>query len=105
MFRALPLSYKSTAGMREKETSALAAWPGPGTDLRAYDLDFLFNYDIYPRSIMTFAWEGGFEHRDMRVRIVMVQQAIMPPFGPGFKIVCAVRVIEVTRFSDRVGFT
>src|SRR5258708_6964381 len=43
------------------------------------NLDFLFDYKIFPSNIMTFMTEWGKEKRKMKIGDTILQQAFIPP--------------------------
>ena len=76
------------------------------TSFDAINLAFLFAYKIFPKQIMTFLSEWEFENREMRVGDTIVQQAFIPPFPKiSKKIIFGVRINEIIREKNRVGFS
>src|SRR5689334_9275135 len=47
--------------------------------LEQTDLDFLFDYKVFPSNIMTFKTQWGQEKRSMRIGDTILQQATIPP--------------------------
>jgi hypothetical protein len=43
------------------------------------NLDFLFDYKIFPSNIMTFMTEWGKEKRKMKIGDTVLQQVFIPP--------------------------
>jgi len=104
-FKVRPLSYDSHTSLREKETSI--AIPGGENirDLREYQFDFLFSYDIFPKNILQAAGEWQQHGRTMQVGDVIVQQAYLPPLALSVKCVFAVKVLQIFREANKVGFS
>ncbi len=70
------------------------------------NLDFLFNYQVFPSSIMTFLTEWGQEKRKMKIGDTILQQAFIPPtrlFSQ--KIVFGVRITNIIDETERKGFS
>lgn len=49
------------------------------TKIENLDLQFLFDYKIFPENIMTFLTEWEAENRNMQVADTIVQQVYLPP--------------------------
>lgn len=79
-----------------------------GTMKRIVDLEttFLFNYEIFPRNIMTFFPEWAHEKRTMSLSDTIVQQVYLPPH-PQFsaKLILGVRINEIINEPNRLGFS
>lgn len=70
------------------------------------DLNFLFDYKIFPNKILTFMTQWNFEQRIMKVGDTIVQQICIPPFGQlSQKIIFGVRINEVINEPTRKGFS
>lgn len=70
------------------------------------DLNFLFDYKIFPNKILTFMTQWNFEQRTMKVGDTIVQQVYIPPFGQlSQKIIFGVRINEVINAPTRKGFS
>jgi len=70
------------------------------------DLDFLFDYKIFPSNIMTFTTQWGREKRKMKIGDTILQQAFIPPTKTfSQKIVFGVRINNMIDESDRKGFS
>ena len=70
------------------------------------NLDFLFNYQIFPCSIMVSLNQWNDEHREMALGDTIVQQAYIPPtkiFSQ--KIIFGVRISEIINQPERKGFS
>jgi hypothetical protein len=104
-FKALPLSYDVSTVLQERESMLEIAHDAAVRDLSSHDFKSLFEYDIFPPSIMAFAAEWQSEGRPMREGDVIVQQAFLPPFPLSAKLVFAVRVLTIFREPTKVGFS
>jgi len=70
------------------------------------NLDFLFDYKIFPDHIMTFKNQWTDEHRKMRIGDTIAQQLFIPPTRTfSQKIIFGVRVNEIIDQSDKKGFS
>lgn len=70
------------------------------------DLDFLFDYKIFPSNIMTFLTQWGQEKRKMKIGDTILQQAFIPPIKMfSQKIVFGVRINSIIDEIDRKGFS
>lgn len=75
-------------------------------DLAALNVDFFFNYNIFPDNIMTSLTQWEFEKRKMKIGDTIVQQAFIPPsryFSQ--KIIFGVRINKIINESTRLGFS
>lgn len=74
--------------------------------LDQFDLDFLFNYELFPEHILSSFCQWNEEGRTMKVGDTIAQQAFIPPI-PGFsqKIIFGVRVCNVFKDPSRIGFS
>jgi uncharacterized protein (UPF0548 family) len=103
--KTLPLSYDAQTVLREKATSVVVAGGAAVADLASYNFGFLFDYDIFPSHIMSFAAEWQSQGRTMQEGDVIVQQAFLPPLPLSIKCVFAVRVLQIFREPTKVGFS
>lgn len=74
--------------------------------LEQINLDFLFDYQIFPDNIMTFKTQWTDEKRKMKVGDTIVQQVYIPPtkiFSQ--KIIFGVRINEIIDQADKKGFS
>jgi hypothetical protein len=70
------------------------------------NLDFLFDYKIFPDNIMTFKNQWTDENRKMRVGDTIAQQVYIPPTKTfSQKIIFGVRVNEIIDQADKKGFS
>jgi hypothetical protein len=70
------------------------------------NLDFLFDYKIFPPNIMTYMTQWGMEKRKMQLGDTILQQALIPPtkyFSQ--KIIFGVRINKIFDEKDRRGFS
>jgi Domain of unknown function (DUF1990) len=75
-------------------------------DLGQVNLDFLFDYKIFPSNIMTFMTQWGQERRKMKIGDTILQQAFIPPTKMfSQKIVFGVRISNIIDEIDRKGFS
>jgi hypothetical protein len=74
--------------------------------LEQLNLDFLFDYKIFPSNIMTFMTQWGQEKRKMKIGDTILQQAFIPPTRTfSQKIVFGVRINNIIDETDRKGFS
>ena len=70
------------------------------------NLDFLFDYKIFPSNIMTFMTQWRHEKRKMKIGDTILQQAFIPPTKTfSQKIVFGVRINNIIDEADRKGFS
>jgi hypothetical protein len=70
------------------------------------NLDFLFNYKIFPDNIMTFVTEWSQEDRKIKIGDTIVQQAYIPPIKSfSQKIIFGVRITQIIEQADKIGFS
>lgn len=104
IFKPLAMSYDAHTALREKVTSLVIPTDSKVTDLSKYNLEFLFDYVVFPPDIMKFSSEWHKEGRAMRKGDIIIQQASVPPLPISLKAVFAVRVVEIFRSPTKVGF-
>src|SRR5688572_4552047 len=76
--------------LKEKTTTIEIRADDP---LEQIDLNFLFDYKIFPSNIMTCLTQWGYEKRSMRIGDTILQQAFFPPITWfSQKIVFGVRI-------------
>ena len=74
--------------------------------LEQLNLEFLFDYKIFPSNIMTYMTEWGQEKRKMKIGDTILQQAFVPPTKTfSQKIVFGVRINNIINETDRKGFS
>jgi hypothetical protein len=70
------------------------------------NLDFLFDYKIFPSNIMTFMTQWGQEKRKMKIGDTILQQVYIPPTKTfSQKIVFGVRINRIIDETERKGFS
>ena len=70
------------------------------------NLDFLFDYKIFPDNIMTFKTQWAEENRKIKVGDTVAQQVYIPPTKTiSQKIVFGVRISEIINQTDKKGFS
>jgi len=75
-------------------------------DLGQVNLDFLFDYRIFPSNIMTFMTEWEKEKRKMKIGDTILQQAFIPPTKTfSQKIIFGVRINNIIEETKRKGFS
>ena len=75
-------------------------------DLGQVDLDFLFDYKIFPSHIMAFLTQWTQEKRRMKVGDTILQQAIIPPIKMfSLKLIFGVRINKIIDEADKKGFS
>lgn len=74
--------------------------------LEQLNLDFLFDYKIFPPNIMTFMTQWEQEKRKMKVGDTILQQVLIPPTKTiSQKIVFGVRINSIIDETERKGFS
>jgi hypothetical protein len=74
--------------------------------LRNINLDFFFDYNIFPSSILTFKTQWRKENRKVNVGDTIVQQVFIPPFRTlSQKLIFGVRINRIINESHRRGFS
>jgi hypothetical protein len=75
-------------------------------ELKELNTDFFFDYEIFPKNIMTYLTQWAFEKRQMQVGDTIVQQAFIPPLRQfSQKIIFGVRINELIKEPARIGFS
>lgn len=70
------------------------------------NLDFLFNYAIFPKKIMTYNTQWSEEERGIEIGDTIVQQEYVPPLKCcSQKIVFGVRITEIFNQTHKKGFS
>src|SRR5260221_13871521 len=92
--KSLPFNFGDFTGLPEKESCVqipVARSPG---DLGDLNFLFLFDYDVFPHSIMDHASEWTTIGRGMEVGDIIIQQVNFPPGLSTMKIIFGVRILE-----------
>lgn len=75
-------------------------------NLEQLDLDFLYNYRIFPSHILVFKTQWEAENRLMQVGDTIAQQVYIPPIKRfSQKIIFGVRINEIINQKDKKGFS
>lgn len=70
------------------------------------NLEFLFDYQIFPDNIMTFRTLWSTENRSMKIGDTIVQQAYLPPIKCfSLKLIFSVWINEIIDQPNRKGFS
>jgi hypothetical protein len=102
-FKRQPVMQYEKLSMTEKSSTIQIEKINDFQDLKT---DFFFNYNIFPRSIMSYLTQWNCEERQMKIGDTIVQQAFIPPFGQlSQKIVVGVRINEIIKEPGRIGFS
>jgi hypothetical protein len=99
--RSLDRNFTDASALPERLSSVALDVPGPVGKWRT---DFLFDYAIFPPSILQFDAEWNREGRGMAVGDVILQRAFVPPIGFGMCLSFAVRICSVFKETARIGF-
>ncbi len=100
--RALTPNFTDAQSLPEKTSSIALGVPGP---INKWRTDFLFNYDIFPTSIIRYEAEWITAGRPMRVGDIIIQRAMIPPLiGIGLCLEFAVRISRLIDEEKRLGF-
>jgi hypothetical protein len=99
-FREAPLSYSEVSAFPERRTTLAVAMAMPVSDLRACRIDFFFDYDIFPSSILSAFGEWRLESRVMRAGDVIVQTRSRPAQLPA-RLVAPVLVNPYQQYCTR----
>ncbi len=101
--KALTPNFTDASSLPEKTSSIALNIPGP---IRLWRTDSLFDYDIFPSSIIRYEAEWKTEGRKMRVGDLILQRAMVPPLiGFGLCLEFAVRISRLIDEEKRLGFT
>src|SRR4051812_38516226 len=77
-----------------------------GRDFNEIDYNILFEYRIFPPTIMSYMTQWSIERRCMRVGDTILQQVCVPPFpSVSHKIIFGVRVDSIIDTPGRRGFS
>ena len=87
--------------LKEKVTSITI-----NTNKTLEDLDFFWDYRIFPENIMTHQTQWAEEKRTMKIGDTIVQQAYLPPSKQcSLKMVFGVRIKQIIKEENRIGFS
>ena len=99
--KAFAPNFSDARSLPERTSSIDLGVTGP---ICKWHTEFLFDYDIFPSSIMRFEAEWKTEGRKMCVGDVILQRAIVPPIGFGICMEFAVRICKLIQEERRLGF-
>jgi Domain of unknown function (DUF1990) len=94
-------NFSDARALPEKTSSIDLDAAGP---IRNWHTEFLFDYDVFPSSILRFEAEWRAEGRKMRVGDLILQRAVVPPIGFGICMEFAVRICKLIVEERRLGF-
>ena len=70
------------------------------------DLDFFYDYNIFPSHIISYLSEWNKEKRKMKIGDTIIQQAFLPPIKSfSQKVIFAVRINEIIDEPNKKGFS
>jgi hypothetical protein len=92
----------SRAATLPEKTSEIAL--GHFGSVSSCRIDFLFAYNIFPRFLMRAEAQWIRERRTMRIGDIIVQRAVLPPFGFGICAEFAVRISALIDEPTKLGF-
>lgn len=70
------------------------------------DLNFFFNYKIFPSNILVYKTQWEIENREMQIGDSIVQQAFLPPIKTiSQKIIFGVRINKIIDEKNKKGFS
>ena len=76
------------------------------TDIQNLDLDFFFDYKIFPNNIMTSWTQWQDEGRSMKIGDTILQQVFLPPTKVfSQKVIFGVRICDIIDTADKRGFS
>lgn len=74
--------------------------------LEQLNLDFLFDYQIFPKHILMFKSQWSEENREIKTGDTITQQICIPPTKfPSIKVVFGVRIKEIISYPNKKGFS
>ena len=75
-------------------------------DLQQLDTKFFWEYNFFPKNIMSFLTEWSDQKRQMQIGDTIVQQAFIPPVRQfSQKIIFGVRINNIIAETNRIGFS
>jgi uncharacterized protein (UPF0548 family) len=99
--KALDRNFTIANSLPERTSTISLECSGPIAGCRT---EFLFDYDIFPSTLMRAEAEWKSANREMEVGDVIIQRAIIPPIGFGICLEFAVRVSAIFREPNKIGF-
>jgi hypothetical protein len=74
--------------------------------LQELNIDFFFDYKIFPSNIMTYLTQWASEKREMQIGDTIVQQAFIPALRHlSQKIIFGVRINDIINEPTKIGFS
>lgn len=99
------LSFADPTKFPHKITSRTVRLRSAPMTLADLDLRLLADYNVFPPNVLVYLSEWEVEHREMGVGDVILQQANFPALRSlSVKMIVGVRIIEMLRSGDKVGF-
>jgi hypothetical protein len=99
--KALPRNFVDERVLPERTSTVALGVDGP---IDRWRTGYIFEYAIFPTSIMRFDAEWQREGRKMAIGDVILQRAVVPPVGFGLCLEFAVRVCALFEDKRRIGF-
>ena len=99
--RVLSRNFTDPHALPERTSSIALGVAGP---IRRWRTDFLFDYAVFPKSIIRYEAEWQRAGCRMAVGDLILQRAVMPPVGFGLCLEFAVRVCALFEEEQRLGF-
>lgn len=101
--KSKPVMHYDKTRLKEKTTSVVIETT---KSLDEWDLDFLFQYRIFPEHIMAYLGEWSLAYRSMQVGDTILQQVYLPPIKLfSQKILFGVRINALINEPIRKGFS
>jgi uncharacterized protein (UPF0548 family) len=94
-------NFSDAGRLPERTTSIDLGVTGP---INQWRTDFLFDYNVFPASIMRHEAQWKTEGRRMQICDVILQRAVVPPIGFGVCLEFAVRISSIIEEERRRGF-
>lgn len=102
-FKTVQVMSYDKSHLKEKITSIDISTIKKMDDL---NIDFLFNYQIFPCNILSFKTQWTDEKRRMQIGDTIVQQVYIPPTNIfSQKIILGVRINEIINLPNKKGFS
>lgn len=100
--KTLAPNFSDALSLPEKASTIPLNILGP---INKWHIDPLFEYDVFPASIIRYEAEWKTENRQMRVGDIILQRAMIPPLiGFGLCLEFAVRISRLIEEEKRLGF-
>lgn len=101
-FKAQPIMIYDKINLAKKTSQIQLNIKAPIEDL---NLQFLFNYQIFPPNMLTGLTEWNLENREMKIGDTIVQQIYLPPTNFfSKKLVFGVRITNIINEQNKIGF-